>query len=160
MGSLFLSSLFFCRALPPCPRMASDSMIARMMELFSRACSCRRCRSSSLPSFFIFALHAAVLLLFCSQYRFCFCANALPPPSVHHRPWLRTAPDPMIQKTWERRSEYQVIESMKYFLDGMARIMQPQYVATPQDILHIRIRSSGECGGGAGCARTYYYGGP
>lgn len=51
--------------------------------------------------------------------------------------------DPMIQKTWERRSEYQVIESMKYFLDGMARIMQPQYVATPQDILHIRIRSSG-----------------
>ncbi|CAM9307118.1 unnamed protein product, partial [Ectocarpus fasciculatus] len=51
--------------------------------------------------------------------------------------------DPMIQKTWEKRSEYQVIESMKYFLDGMSRIMQPQYVATPQDILHIRIRSSG-----------------
>lgn len=51
--------------------------------------------------------------------------------------------DPMIQKTWERRSEYQVIESMKYFLDGMPRIMQPRYVATPQDILHIRIRSSG-----------------
>ncbi|CAM9696386.1 unnamed protein product [Ascophyllum nodosum] len=51
--------------------------------------------------------------------------------------------DPMVQKTWERRSEYQVIESMKYFLDGMSRIMQPQYIATPQDILHVRIRSSG-----------------
>ena len=53
--------------------------------------------------------------------------------------------DPMVQKTWERRSEYQVIESMKYFLDGMSRIMQPQYIATPQDILHVRIRSSGVC---------------
>lgn len=52
--------------------------------------------------------------------------------------------DPMVQKTWDRRSEYQVIESMKYFLDRMSRIMQPEYVATPQDILHIRIRSSGE----------------
>ncbi|CAM9683036.1 unnamed protein product [Scytosiphon promiscuus] len=51
--------------------------------------------------------------------------------------------DPMVQKTWDRRSEYQVIESMKYFLDSMSRIMQPEYVATPQDILHIRIRSSG-----------------
>ncbi|CAM9287221.1 unnamed protein product [Pylaiella littoralis] len=51
--------------------------------------------------------------------------------------------DPMVQKTWDRRSEYQVIESMKYFLDGMARIMEPEYVATPQDILHIRVRTSG-----------------
>ncbi len=59
----------------------------------------------------------------------------------------------MIQKTWDRRSEYQVIESMKYFLDGMPRIMQPRYVATPQDILHIRIRSSGALWARAGAPR-------
>lgn len=53
----------------------------------------------------------------------------------------------MVQKTWERRNEYQVIESMKYFLEAIPRIMEPGYVATPQDILHIRIRSSGKLQG-------------
>ncbi|CAM9099369.1 unnamed protein product [Phaeothamnion confervicola] len=51
--------------------------------------------------------------------------------------------DPAIQKTWARRSEYQVIESMRFFLENIDRIMASGYSATPQDILHVRIRSSG-----------------
>ncbi|CAN0449558.1 unnamed protein product [Discosporangium mesarthrocarpum] len=33
---------------------------------------------------------------------------------------------------------------MKYFLESLDRLMVPDYVPTPQDILHIRIRSSGK----------------
>lgn len=55
----------------------------------------------------------------------------------------------------------QVIESMKYFLDSMPRIMKPDFVASSQDILHIRIRSSGEiCGYRLVCRFWHKNGGP
>ena len=37
----------------------------------------------------------------------------------------------------------QVVESMAFFLDDMDRIMAKNYLATAQDMLHVRIRSSG-----------------
>jgi G-protein alpha subunit len=51
--------------------------------------------------------------------------------------------DECIQRTWARRSEFQVVESMAFFLDDMDRIMAKGYAATEQDMLHVRIRSSG-----------------
>ena len=51
--------------------------------------------------------------------------------------------DPGIQKTWERRSEYQIVESMKYYFDALDRIMLPSYMATQQDILLSRVLTSG-----------------
>jgi len=51
--------------------------------------------------------------------------------------------DPGIMQTWERRNEFQVMESAKYFFQEVDRIMQPDYLATQQDMLYVRIRSSG-----------------
>ncbi|CAM9560498.1 unnamed protein product [Chrysoparadoxa australica] len=48
-----------------------------------------------------------------------------------------------IQQTWDRRSEYQIVDSMAYFFENIDSIMQTNYMASPQDILHVRIRSTG-----------------
>ena len=44
---------------------------------------------------------------------------------------------------WSRRSEFQVIESIKYYFDRIGVIKQPDYVPTQDDILHSRVRTSG-----------------
>eukprot|EP00301_Raphidiophrys_heterophryoidea_P000516 c10258_g1_i2.p1 GENE.c10258_g1_i2~~c10258_g1_i2.p1 ORF type:complete len:350 (+),score=103.82 c10258_g1_i2:212-1261(+) len=51
--------------------------------------------------------------------------------------------DPAIQKVWERRTEFQIIDSLKFFFDNIGRLMDPQYLATPQDYLYTRVRTSG-----------------
>ncbi|KAG5187076.1 GPA1, alpha subunit of a heterotrimeric G protein [Tribonema minus] len=51
--------------------------------------------------------------------------------------------DAAVQKTWFRRNEYQIVESMSYYLDSIDRISAPDYVADINDVLHVRIRSSG-----------------
>lgn len=51
--------------------------------------------------------------------------------------------DPAIQKTWEKRSEFQIVESMKYYFDNIDRIKQSVYLANQQDILLSRVRTSG-----------------
>ncbi|CAM9982973.1 unnamed protein product [Choristocarpus tenellus] len=51
--------------------------------------------------------------------------------------------DEAMQRIWERRSEYQIVESVKFYFNAMDRIMPDDYVATQQDVLYSRVRTSG-----------------
>jgi GTPase SAR1 family protein len=51
--------------------------------------------------------------------------------------------DPGIQLTWKRRSEYQIVESVKAYFNEIDRIMADDYVSTQQDMLLARVRTSG-----------------
>ncbi len=51
--------------------------------------------------------------------------------------------DPGVQKTWKRRSEFQIVESVKSYFNDIDRIMKSDYVPTQQDMLLARIRTSG-----------------
>ncbi len=53
--------------------------------------------------------------------------------------WL----DPAMQECWARRSEYQIIESVKYYFNRIDAIKMPEYVPDKDDILHMRVRTSG-----------------
>lgn len=46
--------------------------------------------------------------------------------------------DKGIQATYERRNEFQLVDSVQYFLDNLERIADPDYVPTLQDILFCR----------------------
>lgn len=46
-------------------------------------------------------------------------------------------------QVWERRAEYQIVESVKFFFNEMERIKQDDFVATQQDVLYSRVRTSG-----------------
>lgn len=48
-----------------------------------------------------------------------------------------------IKETWKRRSEFQIVESVKYYFNEIDRIMKPEYVATQQDMLLARVRTTG-----------------
>jgi len=47
------------------------------------------------------------------------------------------------QDAWHRRSEFQIQDSLKYYMDNMHRIMSDDYVPNEQDILRTRVRTSG-----------------
>ncbi|TSL28211.1 Guanine nucleotide-binding protein G(q) subunit alpha [Bagarius yarrelli] len=51
--------------------------------------------------------------------------------------------DPGMQRCYERRREYQLADSTKYYLDDIERISAPMYVPSEQDILRVRIRTTG-----------------
>jgi len=51
--------------------------------------------------------------------------------------------DPGVLKSWKRRSEFQIVESVKYYFNEIDRIMKEDYVATQQDMLLARVRTSG-----------------
>lgn len=51
--------------------------------------------------------------------------------------------DPALQKTWARRSEFQIVESVKYYFNKIDEISQPNYLASDDDILYARVRTSG-----------------
>mmetsp|Transcript_19673 Transcript_19673/g.59582 ORF Transcript_19673/g.59582 Transcript_19673/m.59582 type:complete len:352 (-) Transcript_19673:286-1341(-) len=51
--------------------------------------------------------------------------------------------DPGIQATWEIRSEFQIVESVKFYFGDIDRIMQPDFLATQNDMLYARVRTSG-----------------
>tara|TARA_A100001035_G_scaffold272842_1_gene262617 strand:+ start:559 stop:1158 length:600 start_codon:yes stop_codon:yes gene_type:complete len=53
--------------------------------------------------------------------------------------WL----DAAMQEVWAKRSEYQIIESVKYYFDQLRTIGEPDYVPTKDDILYTRVRTSG-----------------
>jgi len=53
--------------------------------------------------------------------------------------WL----DPGIQECYDRRREYQINDSAKYYLDAVDRIAQPDYVPNIQDILRVRVPTTG-----------------
>jgi GTPase SAR1 family protein len=51
--------------------------------------------------------------------------------------------DPGIQAVWERRSEFQIIESVKYYFNRIDVIKMPDYLPDKDDILYSRVRTSG-----------------
>lgn len=51
--------------------------------------------------------------------------------------------DPGIQSAWNRRAEFQIVDSVKYYFNELDRIMQDNYVASQQDMLLVRVRTSG-----------------
>ncbi|MEQ2182035.1 hypothetical protein GOODEAATRI_017884 [Goodea atripinnis] len=48
-----------------------------------------------------------------------------------------------IQQCYDRRREYQLSDSAKYYLNDMDRITAPGYIPTVQDILRVRIATTG-----------------
>ncbi|XP_064153135.1 guanine nucleotide-binding protein subunit alpha-14-like [Anguilla rostrata] len=51
--------------------------------------------------------------------------------------------DPGMQECYDRRREYQLSDSAKYYLTDLDRIADPAYVPTQQDILRVRVPTTG-----------------
>lgn len=51
--------------------------------------------------------------------------------------------DPGITECYDRRREYQLTDSAKYYLDNLDRISQSDYLPTLQDILRVRVPTTG-----------------
>ncbi|XP_077997036.1 guanine nucleotide-binding protein G(q) subunit alpha [Glandiceps talaboti] len=51
--------------------------------------------------------------------------------------------DPGIQECYDRRREYQLTDSAKYYLTELDRISNPDYVPTEQDVLRVRVPTTG-----------------
>ncbi|XP_056915535.1 guanine nucleotide-binding protein subunit alpha-11b isoform X1 [Takifugu flavidus] len=51
--------------------------------------------------------------------------------------------DPGIQEAYDRRREYQLSDSTKYYLTDLDRIADPNYLPTQQDVLRVRIPTTG-----------------
>ncbi|KAM4527583.1 guanine nucleotide-binding protein subunit alpha-14-like [Odontesthes bonariensis] len=48
-----------------------------------------------------------------------------------------------VQKCYDRRREFQLSDSAKYYLSDMGRISVPEYIPTLQDILRVRVPTTG-----------------
>uniref|UniRef100_A0A8C2QUZ1 Guanine nucleotide-binding protein subunit alpha n=2 Tax=Caprinae TaxID=9963 RepID=A0A8C2QUZ1_CAPHI len=51
--------------------------------------------------------------------------------------------DPGIQECYDRRREYQLSDSAKYYLTDIDRIAMPSFVPTQQDVLRVRVPTTG-----------------
>ncbi|KAH8415991.1 hypothetical protein KR222_006155 [Zaprionus bogoriensis] len=51
--------------------------------------------------------------------------------------------DAGIQECYDRRREYQLTDSAKYYLMDLDRVAQPDYLPTEQDILRVRVPTTG-----------------
>ncbi|XP_078423656.1 guanine nucleotide-binding protein G(q) subunit alpha-like isoform X3 [Cetorhinus maximus] len=51
--------------------------------------------------------------------------------------------DPGIQESYDRRREYQLSDSTKYYLSDTDRISAPDYLPTQQDVLRVRVPTTG-----------------
>ncbi|XP_056603034.1 guanine nucleotide-binding protein G(q) subunit alpha [Triplophysa dalaica] len=51
--------------------------------------------------------------------------------------------DPGIHECYDRRREYQLSDSTKYYLNSLDRIADPSYVPTQQDVLRVRVPTTG-----------------
>ncbi|RYY87512.1 hypothetical protein EON63_03860 [archaeon] len=51
--------------------------------------------------------------------------------------------DPGIQAVWNRRAEYQIIDSVSYYFNKIDLIKRPDYLPDKDDIIHSRVRTSG-----------------
>merc|ERR1712241_5119 len=51
--------------------------------------------------------------------------------------------DPGIQECYDRRREYQLTDSAKYYLSDIDRIALPDYLPSQQDILRVRVPTTG-----------------
>jgi GTPase SAR1 family protein len=51
--------------------------------------------------------------------------------------------DPGIRAVWDRRSEFQIVDSVKYYFDRINIIKVPGFLPDKDDILYSRVRTSG-----------------
>ncbi|ROK23408.1 Guanine nucleotide-binding protein G(q) subunit alpha [Anabarilius grahami] len=51
--------------------------------------------------------------------------------------------DPGIRECYDRRREYQLSDSTKYYLNSLDRITNPSYIPTQQDVLRVRVPTTG-----------------
>lgn len=51
--------------------------------------------------------------------------------------------DPGIKECYDRRREYQLTDSAKYYLDSLDRISLKDYLPTEQDVLRVRVPTTG-----------------
>ncbi|KAL6096713.1 gnaq [Pungitius sinensis] len=51
--------------------------------------------------------------------------------------------DPGIQECYHRKREYQLSDSAKYYLNDLGRIADPAYLPTQQDVLRVRVPTTG-----------------
>ncbi|XP_008289914.1 guanine nucleotide-binding protein G(q) subunit alpha-like [Stegastes partitus] len=51
--------------------------------------------------------------------------------------------DPGIQECYNRKREYQLSDSAKYYLNDLERISEPAYLPTQQDVLRVRVPTTG-----------------
>jgi GTPase SAR1 family protein len=51
--------------------------------------------------------------------------------------------DPGMKAVWDRRSEFQVIESVQYYFNKIDQIKMPDYLPDKDDIIYSRVRTSG-----------------
>ncbi|CAM9909928.1 unnamed protein product [Lampetra planeri] len=51
--------------------------------------------------------------------------------------------DPGIEECYDRRREYQLSDSTKYYLSAIDRISGPNYLPTQQDVLRVRVPTTG-----------------
>uniref|UniRef100_A0A8C4SW68 Guanine nucleotide binding protein (G protein), alpha 15 (Gq class), tandem duplicate 4 n=1 Tax=Erpetoichthys calabaricus TaxID=27687 RepID=A0A8C4SW68_ERPCA len=51
--------------------------------------------------------------------------------------------DPGIKWCYRRRQEYHLLDSTKYYLTHLDRIGQPNYIPTPDDVLRVRVHTTG-----------------
>lgn len=51
--------------------------------------------------------------------------------------------DPGIKAVWEKRNEYQIIESVQYYFNKIDTIKMPDYLPDKDDIIYTRVRTSG-----------------
>ncbi|KAH7715590.1 guanine nucleotide-binding protein G(q) subunit alpha [Aphelenchoides avenae] len=51
--------------------------------------------------------------------------------------------DPDTQKAYKRKREYHLTDSAKYYLDSLRRLAAPDYIPTEQDILRVRVPTTG-----------------
>ncbi|KAM4739709.1 guanine nucleotide-binding protein subunit alpha-11-like isoform 2-T2 [Anableps anableps] len=51
--------------------------------------------------------------------------------------------DPGIQEAYDRRREYQLSDSTKYYLNSLKRIGAPEYLPIEQDVLRVRVPTTG-----------------
>ncbi|MES1910753.1 MAG: hypothetical protein MHM6MM_003287 [Cercozoa sp. M6MM] len=51
--------------------------------------------------------------------------------------------DPGVQYTYTQRHRFQLIDSAGYFMESLERISQPDFVPTFEDVLRVRVRTTG-----------------
>jgi GTPase SAR1 family protein len=51
--------------------------------------------------------------------------------------------DPGIRAVWDRRAEFQIIESVQYYFNRIDKIKMPDYIPDKDDIVYSRVRTSG-----------------
>ncbi|XP_066245825.1 guanine nucleotide-binding protein subunit alpha homolog [Euwallacea similis] len=63
---------------------------------------------------------------------------------MQYAPWLsKLWNDSGIRRAYDRRREFQLSDSIEYFLNNLERISQPSYIPTHKDILHCRKATKG-----------------